>query len=95
MPPDFIREVFDETRFVEDLSPESRGWFNDVLECVEHLRLEPGQRFELEDVYAFEDHLSELHPDNEHVRAKIRQQLQVMRDEGLLMFLGDGEYSLI
>lgn len=95
MPPDFIRDLFDETRFVEDLSPESRGWFNDVLECVEHLRLEPGETFELDDVYAFEDHLSELHPDNEHVQAKIRQQLQLMRDEGLLEFLGDGEYEWV
>ena len=29
-----------------------------------------------------------------HVRPKIRQQLQVLRDLGLLTFLGDGRYRL-
>ena len=33
-----------------------------------------------------------LHPDNRHVRDKIRQQLQVLRDLGLVEFLGRGRY---
>jgi len=37
---------------------------------------------------------SELHPNNAHVRDKIRQQLQVLRDLGLLEFLGSGSYRL-
>ena len=36
------------------------------------------------DIYAFERELSELHPDNRHIRDKIRQQLQVLRDTGFL-----------
>jgi len=35
-----------------------------------------------------------LHPGNHHVREKIRQRLQVLRDLGLLEFHGDGHYSL-
>ena len=31
---------------------------------------------------------------NRHVRPKIRQQLQVLRDLGLLDFLGGGSYRL-
>lgn len=92
LPSDFVRSVFQETAFVEELPAESRGWFNDVLECVERLGLQEGERFELADVYAFEEHLSQLHPENQHVKAKIRQQLQVLRDEGFIEFLGDGEY---
>ncbi|MBZ5564268.1 MAG: hypothetical protein LAP13_17830 [Acidobacteriia bacterium] len=33
-----------------------------------------------------------LHPDNLHVRDKIRQQLQRLRDLGLVEFLGGGKY---
>jgi len=37
------------------------------------------------DAYAFERELEQLHPDNRHVKDKIRQQLQVLRDAGLLV----------
>jgi type II restriction enzyme len=37
------------------------------------------------DVYAFERELEQLHPDNRHIRDKIRQQLQVLRDTGFLV----------
>jgi type II restriction enzyme len=36
------------------------------------------------DVYAYERELAALHPDNRHIRDKIRQQLQVLRDTGFL-----------
>jgi type II restriction enzyme len=38
--------------------------------------------FTLEAVYAQEAALSALYPGNHNVRAKIRQQLQVLRDRG-------------
>ncbi len=50
--------------------------------------------FTLADVYAHAGSLAKLHPQNPHVRPKIRQQLQVLRDLGLLQFLGNGEYRL-
>ncbi len=50
--------------------------------------------FTLADVYAHADALAKLHPNNAHVRAKSRQQLQVLRDLGLLDFLGGGSYRL-
>ena len=46
------------------------------------------------DVYKFDAKLAKLHPANRHVRDKIRQQLQILRDLGLLEFLGGGEYWL-
>ncbi|MGI0085759.1 MAG: DpnI domain-containing protein, partial [Nitrososphaerales archaeon] len=33
-------------------------------------------------------------PNNAHIRDKIRQQLQVLRDMGLIEFLGSGSYRL-
>ncbi len=51
-------------------------------------------RFHLDDVYAFEAELSRLYPDDRHVRNKIRQQLQVLRDRGYLDFVSRGCYRL-
>lgn len=52
------------------------------------------KEFLLSEVYAHAERLARLHPKNEHIRPKIRQQLQVLRDLGLLDFLGDGSYRL-
>jgi len=52
------------------------------------------KQFSVLDAYSLEPELSKLHPANQHVRPKIRQQLQVLRDLGLLEFLGDGHYRL-
>lgn len=50
--------------------------------------------FTIDDVYGFERHLSRLYPENRNVRPKIRQQLQVLRDGGRLVFEGRGRYRL-
>jgi type II restriction enzyme len=50
--------------------------------------------FELAEIYESEEKLAKLHPANRHVRDKIRQQLQVLRDIGILEFRGAGQYSL-
>ena len=76
---------------MEKLQVEKRGWTLDVLQVVQSLgKLE----FTLADVYAHASALDKLHPKNAHVRDKIRQQLQVLRDLGLLTFLGEGHYRL-
>ncbi|MGA3145606.1 MAG: hypothetical protein ABSF10_21630 [Verrucomicrobiota bacterium] len=56
--------------------------------------LSEGPEFTTADAYAFERELAELHPDNDHIKEKIRQQLQVLRDAGLLVHLGRGEWRL-
>jgi type II restriction enzyme len=38
--------------------------------------------------------LHALHPSNRHIRPKIRQQLQVLRNLGLLEFVLPGEYRM-
>lgn len=94
VPSPLVREQFDRTAFLADRSPETRTWTTAVMDCIDDLPVQPGERFELADVYKFEERLANIYPDNSHVRAKIRQQLQVLRDEGLLEFLGDGTYRL-
>jgi type II restriction enzyme len=54
----------------------------------------PSDSFTTSDVYAFTRELERLHPDNRHVRDKIRQQLQVLRDLGLLRHVERGVWRL-
>jgi type II restriction enzyme len=67
---------------------DARTWLVDTLRCVEQL----GGEFALSELYAFESELQRRHPGNRHIRPKLRQQLQRLRDAGLLTFLGDGRY---
>jgi type II restriction enzyme len=70
----------------------SKSWTVDVMNCVERLGK---HRFSLADIYAFEGELRGKYPNNHHIREKIRQQLQVLRDNGYLEFSGRGQYRLI
>lgn len=67
----------------------SRGWLMDVLNCVNRIRT---QQFTLQDVYCSEKELQLKHPENHNIKPKIRQQLQFLRDKGLIQFLGNGQY---
>lgn len=91
-PPDQVREGWRAFSFLRDTTPESRGWMADVLACVREIRK---PEFALNDVYAFERRLGALHRHNRNVRPKIRQQLQVLRDRGVLEFLGRGRYRVL
>ena len=67
----------------------ARGWLFDTLNCVNRIGL---REFNLNDIYKFVDELSEKHKDNHNIRAKLRQQLQMLRDKGIIEFLGNGHY---
>ncbi len=86
-----VKNRWDQYSFLREQPVESRGWLSDILRCVRRLGEE---NFTLKQVYEFEDELSELHPKNNHIRAKIRQQLQFLRDKGVIKFLGDGWYTV-
>jgi type II restriction enzyme len=79
------------TLFLRDEGVEARGWLIEVMKCVE---LVGKHEFQLDDVYTFESKLSQLYPNNRHVKQKIRQQLQVLRDRGYLDFVSRGFYRL-
>lgn len=55
----------------------------------------PPGTFTNADLYAHERELEQLHPDNRHVRDKIRQQLQVLRDRGFLTSPERGVWQLV
>ena len=79
------------TLFLRGQGQEARGWLIDVMKCVEAVGK---NEFQIDDVYAFEGHLSRLYPDNRNVKPKIRQQLQFLRDRGYLDFVSRGYYRL-
>jgi type II restriction enzyme len=82
---------WNKTLFLRDERLDARGWLVEVMRCVELL---DKREFNLEDIYRFENQLSAIYPNNRHVREKIRQQLQVLRDRGFLDFLSRGSYRL-
>lgn len=85
-----VKESWEAVTFVEDQSDlHSKGWLMDVMWCIETL----GKKdFKLDEIYAYEKHLKTLHPENQHIKDKIRQQLQVLRDKGYLEFVSRGVY---
>ena len=75
----------------EEKEISAKGWLLDVMRCIDKLGK---KEFLLDDIYAFENELDKLHPDNKHIKDKIRQQLQILRDKGYLDFLSRGYYRL-
>lgn len=80
------------TDFLRSKSLEARGWILDILNCVEEIKK---QSFTLDELYAFENKLKIKYPNNNHIKDKIRQQLQFLRDKGLIEFNGRGNYKKI
>lgn len=83
---------FNKMTFLRKSKGEFRGWLLDILKCIELLNK---RTFSLNEVYSFEKFLSLKHPNNKNIQAKIRQQLQILRDYGYLEFINRGEYRLI
>jgi type II restriction enzyme len=88
-PKEVVLQDWQKTLFLRSETLEARGWLLDAMKCVESLGK---QEFTLDDVYAFERHLGELYPGNQNVKPKIRQQLQYLRDRGLIDFVSRGYY---
>jgi len=84
-----VRKSFHNVQPLRDISSTKRGWTLDVLTV---LRSFQRPEFTIDDAYSFEEVLSQKHPENRHVRAKIRQQLQILRDLGYLQFARRGHY---
>ncbi len=90
-PKNTVLAQWNKTLFLRSEGAEARGWLIEVMKCVDAIGKHD---FRIEDVYAFESALSGLYPNNRHVKQKIRQQLQVLRDRGYLDFVSRGYYRL-
>jgi len=87
-----VRQEFARVRTLAELPPSARGWTVDVLNLIRRLGK---PQFSLTELYDFETDLKTLHPQNQNIRPKIRQQLQILRDKGFLRFTGPGKYAAI
>ena len=75
----------------EEKKISAKGWLLDTMNCVDKIGK---KEFKLDEVYAFEDILSKKYPSNKHIKDKIRQQLQFLRDNGYLNFVAPGKYRV-
>jgi len=86
------RKAFARLQFLEQIPVERRGWAASLLNLLRQL---PNDTFSLKDAYGCEGILSKLYPENNNLRPKIRQQLQVLRGAGVLRFVSRGQYQFI
>ncbi len=91
VPQEIVRGSWKKLMFMRTMEVSSRGWLTDVLSAVR--KIGKGE-LSLVEVYTYERELARLHPDNRHVKDKIRQQLQLLRDNGIIDFAGKGKYSI-
>ena len=84
-----VIQNYDRIKQLRTKSIDSRGWLLDVLSCINDIQK---TEFTLSDVYGYVEVLQKKHINNNNVEAKIRQQLQFLRDKGFIEFLGKGQY---
>ena len=72
------------------------NWYNLVLECIRDLCSEKNRKdFTLLEIYTYVNEMEAYYPHNKHIKDKIRQQLQILRDEGTIKFTKiPGNYTL-
>lgn len=87
-----IIDNWNKTLFLkENKNLDSRTWILDIINCIEKINKKD---FSLSEIYQFENYLKLKHPNNNNIQAKIRQQLQILRDKEFLEFLSRGKYKL-
>jgi type II restriction enzyme len=86
------RSLYAASKRLDAIEPGERGWTATVLSIVRDMGR---PSFQLSEVYAHRQKLEEAFPNNRHIEAKIRQQLQVLRDLGYLHFSSRGVYEVI
>jgi type II restriction enzyme len=87
-----VLENWQKTLFLrEEKEALAKGWILDTMNCIDKL---VKKEFSLDEIYTFEKELKIKHPDNNFIKDKIRQQLQLLRDRGYLKFIGRGRYEI-
>lgn len=93
LPPEDVRRSWRQFAWLKDRKTEDRSWLADVLRCV---RAIGKSEFTLQDVYEYEEQLRQAHPKNRNVQPKVRQQLQLLRNAGVIEFLDNrGRYRVL
>lgn len=87
-----VLENWNKTLFLrKSKKAELKGWILDIMKCIDKLEK---NEFTLDEMYSFENLLSQKYTNNKYIKDKIRQQLQFLRDKGYLEFKGSGKYKV-
>lgn len=72
------------------------NWRDLVLICIKDLCDNKKKAvFTLEELYTYKDKMHKYYPANNHIEEKIRQQLQYLREENIVIFIDyEGTYKL-
>jgi type II restriction enzyme len=89
---EIVKETFNKTLFLRTKNKDAKGWVLDIMNCIDSISTE---KFTIEDVYKFEEKLKLKYPNNNFIKDKIRQQLQFLRDKGIIEFSSRGNYKKI
>jgi type II restriction enzyme len=88
--PEIVFKQWQKTSFLNNQKLLNRGWTIELLGLIENIS---SDIFSIQEVYKFEHVLRQKFPHNKFVKEKIRQQLQVLRDRGVIKFRGKGIYQ--
>lgn len=90
--PELVQQQWQQTLFLKEQTHKNKNWLLTIMRCIERINQD---EFNLKDVYFFEDELSTLFPNNKHIKDKIRQQLQKLRDQNIIEFIAHGKYRKV
>lgn len=89
---EIVLNSWKKTEFLSKQRQSNRGWTIEVMKILDKII---DQDFYLRDIYKYENQLKEKFPENNFIKDKIRQQLQILRDKNYIEFLGNGHYCKI
>jgi type II restriction enzyme len=92
LPEKVVQKNWKQLSFMDKEYAGRRAWLSDILYCIQQLNK---NEFTLNEMYASVNYLSKLHPNNYHIKPKIRQQLQILRNQGIIEFKLKGTYALL
>lgn len=92
MPQPKVMAQFNYLKTLQTKSMSARGWMIDTMKCIDKI---PNDVFQLSDIYQFENELRTKYPNNNFIKDKLRQQLQLLRDKGLIEFVSRGIYKKV
>ena len=87
-----LNEVVNQYSHIKKLNTQnidSHGWLMDVMNCINEIT---NNEFSLKEIYEYTEILKRKHIHNNNIEAKIRQQLQILRDKGFIEFIERGHY---
>ncbi|MDO5059573.1 MAG: DpnI domain-containing protein [Neisseria sp.] len=91
VPPERVHQQWQESLFLRSQKLAKKSWLLAIMKCIEELP----EKFDLQQVYQFERRLAVQFPENRHIKDKIRQQLQFLRDQNVIEFIARGQYRKV